>query len=352
MPTLPTSLLIISSIMDRSPLGQRSESSASSDDSDYDTDMTALSLQDIDDDDDDDDDDIEATGEKCPPTRPPEYYLANEEVLDSSEVVRKEYSDATQSAIDTIEQQWVQYVPSLCLSMTVLANLISYRYITYITKELNPEQPYTFRQKHATLALKSITIGRIQNFFRWKLDQTHNLNDRRLRGTKTSSSLGTYWKQFLIVYQISCNKDMSKTIIRQMHTVSPVKRLSFCTNYDCQLLRRLVKEYGLSNDPREKCPMDVFDVTEHVQVILTTTEKMFKIGRSRIQNICFDQGGFITANRTSALLHLQYKHIVVTISRDPNGGPHRIALEWTYEFTKSFLGPKAPYVPLYRQVSC
>jgi hypothetical protein len=92
--------------------------------------------------------------------------------------------------------------------------------------------------------------------------------------------------------------------------------------------------------------MDVFDVTEHVQVILTTTEKMFKIGRSRIQNICFDQGGFITANRTSALLHLQYKHIVVTITRDPNGGSHRVTLEWTYEFTKSFLGPKAPYVPL------
>jgi hypothetical protein len=105
MPTLPTSLLIISSIMDRSPLGQRSESSASSDDSDYDTDMTELSLQDIDDDDDDDNDDIKATGEKCPLTHPPEYYLANEEVLNSSEVVRKEYSDATQSAIDTIEQQ-------------------------------------------------------------------------------------------------------------------------------------------------------------------------------------------------------------------------------------------------------
>jgi hypothetical protein len=235
MLTLPTTLLIVSSIMNPSPVGQRSESSASSDDSDYDTDMTELSLQDIDDDDDDedDDDDIEATGEKCPPTRPPEYYLANEEVLDSSEVVRKEYSSATQSAIDAIEQQWVQYVPTECLSMNVSANLILSRYITYITKELNLEQPYTFRQKHATLALKSITIGRIQNFFRWKLDQTHNLNDRRLRGTKASSSLGTYWKQFLIVYQILCNKDMSKTIIRQMHTVSSVKCLLFCTNFDC-----------------------------------------------------------------------------------------------------------------------
>jgi hypothetical protein len=108
--------------MDLSPVGQRSESSASSDDSDYDTDMTELSLQDIDDGDDDEDDDIEATGKNCPPTRPPEYYLANEEVLDSSEVVRKEYSDTTQSAIDTIEQQWVQYVLTECLSMSALAN--------------------------------------------------------------------------------------------------------------------------------------------------------------------------------------------------------------------------------------
>jgi hypothetical protein len=102
--------------MNPSPVEQRSESSASSDDPDYDTDMTELSLQDIND---DNDDDIEATGEKCCPTRPPEYYLANEEAIDSSGVVQKEYSEATRLALDTIEQQWVQYVSTRCANKTV-----------------------------------------------------------------------------------------------------------------------------------------------------------------------------------------------------------------------------------------
>jgi hypothetical protein len=101
--------------MNSSPVEQRSESSASSDDPDYDTDMTELSLQDID----DDDDDIEALGKKCSPIRPPEYYLVNEDVLDSSGVVQKEYSKSMASALNTIEQQWVQYVSTRFLNKTI-----------------------------------------------------------------------------------------------------------------------------------------------------------------------------------------------------------------------------------------
>ncbi|KAF2184210.1 hypothetical protein K469DRAFT_689528 [Zopfia rhizophila CBS 207.26] len=52
--------------------------------------------------------------------------------------------------------------------------------------------------------------------------------------------------------------------------------------------------------PRDKPPMDVYDVREVLETTLTTTKKMFK------------------------------------------GGPHRILLELTYEFTKTFLSLKAP----------
>jgi hypothetical protein len=90
--------------------------------------------------------------------------------------------------------------------------------------------------------------------------------------------------------------------------------------------------------------MDAHDVLEIIQTTLTTFEKMFQVGRYRIQTCFFLQGGFITANRPDALLKLRYRDIKVSIDRDPNGGPHNIVLEWTYEFTKSFLGPKAAYV--------
>jgi hypothetical protein len=86
--------------------------------------MTDLSLHTIGDltlqgtDDEEDDDDPEAIDEKCLPTRPPEYYLANEEVLNSSGTLQTEYSEATTSMLDTIEQQWVQYVSTKCLDTT------------------------------------------------------------------------------------------------------------------------------------------------------------------------------------------------------------------------------------------
>jgi hypothetical protein len=90
--------------------------------------------------------------------------------------------------------------------------------------------------------------------------------------------------------------------------------------------------------------MDANDVLKIMQTTLTTVEKMFGMGRYCIQTCFFIQGGFITANRPNALLQLQYKDIKVNILWNPEGGPHNILLEWTYKFTKSFMGPKAPYV--------
>jgi len=102
-------------------------------------------------------------------------------------------------------------------------------------------------------------------------------------------------------------------------------------------------ERGLNHTPREKAAIDVYDVREVSQTTITTTKKMFKVGRYRIQTNFFVQGGFITANRLDAILNLQYKHVKVTILRDvEGGGPHKILLELDYEFTKTFLGPKAP----------
>lgn len=45
-------------------------------------------------------------------------------------------------------------------------------------------------------------------------------------------------------------------------------------------------------------------------------------------------------SRPQAILDLCYCNIVVTLLRDPQGGPHRFLLECTYKFTKQFLGMK------------
>ena len=86
----------------------------------------------------------------------------------------------------------------------------------------------------------------------------------------------------------------------------------------------LANDHGLSRTPREKPPMDAQDVSEITQTTLTTVEKMFKVGRYRIQTCFFIQGGFITANRPDTLLKLRYKDIKITILRHPKGGPHNV----------------------------
>ena len=86
------------------------------------------------------------------------------------------------------------------------------------------------------------------------------------------------------------------------------------------------------------------DLLELLQTNLTTTEKRYTHGRHRIQLILWCHGAFFTANRPKALLELRYRHIRVTLLRDPKGGPHRILLEFTFEFTKEFLGMKDAYV--------
>lgn len=107
-----------------------------------------------------------------------------------------------------------------------------------------------------------------------------------------------------------------------------------------QVLRKLAKRYRLTTKKREKTATYVEDLAEYLQTTLTTTKKRFTHGRQRIQLALFCQLAGFSGNRPSALLNLRYRDIVVTLLRDPNGGPHRILVEFTCEFTKKFLGVK------------
>ena len=82
--------------------------------------------------------------------------------------------------------------------------------------------------------------------------------------------------------------------------------------------------------------MYIEDLVEVLQTNLTTTKKRYSHGRHRIQIALFYHLGWILWKP----LNLCYYHIVVTLLRDPKGGPHRILIEFTCEFTKQYLGMK------------
>jgi hypothetical protein len=90
--------------------------------------------------------------------------------------------------------------------------------------------------------------------------------------------------------------------------------------------------------------MYVEDLVEVLQTNMTTTKKTYTHGRHRVQLHLWLQLACFTANRPQALLDLCYRHIIVTLLRDPEGGPHRVLLEFTFEFTKQYLGLKDWYV--------
>jgi hypothetical protein len=86
--------------------------------------------------------------------------------------------------------------------------------------------------------------------------------------------------------------------------------------------------------------MYIEDQTLVLETNVSTTEKFYTHGRYRIQLQVYLQLGGFTTNRPQAVLNLDYRHIKAALLRDPEGGPHQIYLEFTYEFTKTYLGIK------------
>jgi hypothetical protein len=73
---------------------------------------------------------------------------------------------------------------------------------------------------------------------------------------------------------------------------------------------------------------------------LTTIKQRYTHGRHWIEISLFCQLVIFSVNRPSALLKLRYGDIAVNLLRDPGGGPYRILIEFTCEFTKKYLGTK------------
>ncbi|KAF3492095.1 uncharacterized protein GIQ15_01612 [Arthroderma uncinatum] len=86
--------------------------------------------------------------------------------------------------------------------------------------------------------------------------------------------------------------------------------------------------------------MYIEDLAEFEETVLTRFEKRFYLGLQRIQLCLYLLLGCFTVNRPSAILHLRYRDLKVSLQRDPDGGRHRIAIATTHRFTKKYLGMK------------
>jgi hypothetical protein len=84
------------------------------------------------------------------------------------------------------------------------------------------------------------------------------------------------------------------------------------------VVKIVAMEKGLSNDKRESATLYVDDLAEYARVLLATTEMNFEIGWLRIQLILWCQVAGITGNRPEALVQLRYRHLKLTLIRDPN----------------------------------
>ncbi|OJD10005.1 hypothetical protein ACJ73_09982, partial [Blastomyces percursus] len=221
----------------------------------------------------------------------PEHYLEEEANLDPSSLRQRRYSPRTQEKLDWVKEHWEQYCK--------------------------------FVKRDPAEAYDALTIQSLKGFLSWVCDRRRGKNGRR-RGIKRLSSLETFWKWYQLVYKCEAGKKIDEMIIRQAQ----------------DLLKLIADEKHLSRQKREKATMYVQDLVEYCCVLLATTEMLFLLGWLRIQLILFCQLAGYTGNRPEALLNLRYRHLQLTLVRDPGSEHPRLVIELTAEFTKGFLGMK------------
>ncbi|CEO59611.1 hypothetical protein PMG11_04283 [Penicillium brasilianum] len=222
----------------------------------------------------------------------PDYYLQQLSEFDESVYTREDYSKGTTALLDQVEARWKQFCTCL---------------------RKDPEQEF-----------QKLSIAILHTFLDWALNLRRGKNGRRLPGIKRKSSLETFWKVFRLVFERATSEKIGSQMNRQMRRV----------------IRKLARKHKLSWKGREKSTMFVEDLTMVVETAISTTKKKFGHGRHRIELCLFLQLAGLTANRPGAVLSLRYRHIRVSLLRDPQGGPHRILIEFKFEYTKGFLGAK------------
>ncbi|GIJ89518.1 hypothetical protein Asppvi_008460 [Aspergillus pseudoviridinutans] len=229
---------------------------------------------------------------------PPEYYLAQAESLDVSQLRQKRYSDSTQERLDETRMYWNRYCQHIG------ANAV---------------------QQWKNVSDSDETVRFLYAFFVWRCDIRRGKNGRHCPGIQYKSSLESFWKWWHLVLKQETASELNKETIVKVQDVIAI----------------IAEEKGLRLDRRPKKNMYIEDVAEFARVLLTTTEMTFDCGWQRIQLLFYCQLAAITASRPGALLHLCYRDIGLTLIRDPEGGRPRLFIFLKPDFTKKFLGKKA-----------
>ncbi|KAJ5015542.1 hypothetical protein K4K57_012998 [Colletotrichum sp. SAR 10_99] len=224
--------------------------------------------------------------------RPPEYYRQAVAGLNLSALKHRNYKPNTRQRLEDIQNRWRLYCEVL---------------------KRDPQQCY-----------ESLDINLIYNFFDWVLCQKVGKDGRRMRGVKKISALNTYWKYFLVAYNIAVGHKIDSRLADSMKNG----------------LKLLAETYGLSQQRRPNRCMTIDDLKKQIEETLSTTRKSFKLGELRILAVLFLLLLSPAGSRPLAILQLRYRDIRVVLKRDPEGGPHNILIHFTEAFTKTYLGEK------------
>ncbi|KAF7184219.1 hypothetical protein CNMCM7691_004844 [Aspergillus felis] len=103
-------------------------------------------------------------------------------------------------------------------------------------------------------------------------------------------------------------------------------------------MRHLIDKRALDKQRRANIPVYIEDMVPFNETILQTRKKRFHLGFQRIILCLYNTIGLFTVNQKEAMLHLQFKHLQISLQRDPRGGPPIPTIEIEPEFVKSILG--------------
>lgn len=200
-------------------------------------------------------------------------------------------------------------------------------------------------------ALRQASPNDLYRFLNWCCKLQHGKNGRKLKGYTKASSLKGDWKYFRGYYAKVTGGPIGKEMGGKLLTVcfrscpgifymNPLNNIS--SNW--QGIRRLIKKHGLDTQPRDNIPVYVEDMIPLNETILQTRKKRFYLGLQRIMLCTYGMMGVFSVNRKTAILHLQYKHLLITLQRNPHGGPPVPSIDIRPEHVKKFLGTKDLYV--------
>jgi hypothetical protein len=112
----------------------------------------------------------------------------------------------------------------------------------------------------------------------------------------------------------------------------------------------LVQRHGLDTQEKKKTPVYIEDMVLFHETILSTQEKRFDLWVQQILVCLFNTFGLFTLHQRRALLSLQYKHLHISLQKDPCGGLPIPLIELTPKSTKKFLQLTKLYASYYYRV--